>query len=84
MLNFLELICLKCWNSNKLQGRGKTNVENLGASCFKPETLGFPIFAKKKKEQKRTEIVIKGLIMLEIQCLENVSKKLLIFIVKIS
>jgi hypothetical protein len=46
--------------------------------------LGFPIFAKKKKEQKRTEIVIKGLIMLEIQCLENVSKKLLIFIVKIS
>jgi hypothetical protein len=46
--------------------------------------LGFPIFAKKKKEKKRTKIVIKGLIMLEIQCLENVSKKLLIFIVKIS
>jgi hypothetical protein len=91
MLNYLEIICLKCQNSKKAQKRENTKIGGkLGASCFKLVSLQsmYPIIDNSLSynlvehypspffQKEIINIYRKGLIMLGVQSLENLPKML--------
>jgi hypothetical protein len=58
-------------------------IDNISLSYNLVEHYVYP-FLPKKKEKKEIEIDVKGFTMLDVQSMENLSKKLPIFIVKFS
>ncbi len=91
MSNYLEIICLKCQNSKKVQKRENTKIGGkLGASCFKLVSLQsmYPIidnilsynlvehYLSPFCKKEVINIYIKGLIMFGVQSPENLPKTL--------